>query len=353
MSLHFQSNLNPLRSTSIYLSIFLLISPPIALAQEHRQNQLYGAKSVALNRDNPYKGTSSKHTQRKFDHIDRKAFSIKYTGKSVSELASILSQYATSEAEKARIIYTWVADNIAYDVKGFLSGYYGDLSPQGVLRKRTGVCTGHANLYQALAQQMGLKAVVLEGYAKGVGYGIGPENRPNHAWNAVRVNGRWHLLDPTWAAGFVDGTKFVKRFNPHYFATQPDQFIYDHYPSNPAWQLLPRPQSRATFDRRPIVSAQFFRDNLSFLNPQQHTIRSHGKAIIVLEAPTDVVAVFNISKAGQYIHKSHRQLRRQGQHLVADLAFPKPGNYKIYVFSKRRHEPGVYNYSVVYNVISR
>ena len=46
-----------------------------------------------------------------FAEIDNHAFSIRYDGTSVWELASLLSPYAKTEAEKARIIYSWITFN--------------------------------------------------------------------------------------------------------------------------------------------------------------------------------------------------------------------------------------------------
>jgi hypothetical protein len=34
----------------------------------------------------------------------------------------------------------WVTRHIDYDVSGFLSGNYGDFTPEGVLRRRVSVC---------------------------------------------------------------------------------------------------------------------------------------------------------------------------------------------------------------------
>ena len=99
-----------------------------------------------------------------FAKIDEHAFSIRYDGTSVWELASLLSPYAKTEAEKARIIYSWIAHNISYDVPALLSGNYGDLSPEGVLKTRKGVCSGYADLYKSLARAMGLDVTVIESY---------------------------------------------------------------------------------------------------------------------------------------------------------------------------------------------
>lgn len=55
----------------------------------------------------------------------------------------------------------------------------------------------------------------LSGYSKGYGYKIGQtfQGNSDHAWNAVYLDGRWHLLDSTWGSGTVDdtSTKFTYR----------------------------------------------------------------------------------------------------------------------------------------------
>lgn len=112
-----------------------------------------------------------------FTKIDEHAFSIRYDGTSVWELASLLSPYAKTEAEKARIIYSWIAHNISYDVPALLSGNYRDLSPEGVLKTRKGVCSGYADLYKSLARAMGLDVTVIEGFSKGYSYVVGSTTR--------------------------------------------------------------------------------------------------------------------------------------------------------------------------------
>ena len=55
---------------------------------------------------------------------------------------------------------------------------------------------------------------------------------PPHAWNAVHVAGSWRLLDCTFGAGKTnpDGLEFQKQLNEHFFLTDPDEFIFTHYP---------------------------------------------------------------------------------------------------------------------------
>jgi uncharacterized protein (TIGR03000 family) len=38
-----------------------------------------------------------------------------------------------------------------------------------------------------------------------------------HAWNAVKLDGEWHLVDATWGAGGIKDKQFVKKFKDYYF----------------------------------------------------------------------------------------------------------------------------------------
>lgn len=50
--------------------------------------------------------------------------------------------------------------------------------------------------------------MTVPGYSKGFGYQTGQSfsGEFDHAWNAVYLEGRWHLVDSTWGSGLVDST---------------------------------------------------------------------------------------------------------------------------------------------------
>lgn len=194
---------------------------------------------------------------------------------SIEELAQYLIMPAKTDEEKARAIFRWITDRIAYDVEGLLSGNLGDTSALATLKRRKSVCQGYATLFEALSTHAGLQVVTITGEAKGV---VLP-NLPNangHAWNAVRVNGQWKLLDATWAAGTADvgKRKFNKRYNELFFFTDPHQLIFSHLPADSQWQLLEQPVSKAQFRRWPRIETDLFRlgislDDLRHLCDQQ------------------------------------------------------------------------------------
>lgn len=60
----------------------------------------------------------------------------------------------------------------------------------------------------------------LSGYSKGHGYRTGQTfaGEYDHAWNAVYLDGRWHLVDSTWGSGCIDDcfSKFTFRCHSFY-----------------------------------------------------------------------------------------------------------------------------------------
>jgi hypothetical protein len=178
--------------------------------------------------------------------------------KSIADLADYLTEPARNDREKVRAIYRWITDRIAYNAEGYFAGKSGDNDAESVFNNRVGVCVGYANLFLALCQEAGVEAVKLVGRAKGIGFVRGSDDDKNHAWNAVKIGSRWHLLDATWGAGNIEGRKFVKQFKPHYFLTPPDQLIFSHFPQDRKWQLLSSPVSARQFEEMPRPPIQLF-----------------------------------------------------------------------------------------------
>jgi len=133
-----------------------------------------------------------------------------------------------------------------------------------VLQRRSAVCSGYTALFDALARRAGLETVTIPGFAKGLGYQPGVlAQASSHAWSAVKLDGRWQLLDVTWAAGAVNGQQYVKRFKESYFLTPPEQLIFSHFPNDPRWQLLRTPLTLEQFQSLPAVDGDLFNMGVS------------------------------------------------------------------------------------------
>jgi hypothetical protein len=166
---------------------------------------------------------------------------------SMAQLVAHLLKPARNNEERVRVLCRWVAANISYNAAGFRSGNLGDNSADAVLRNRTSVCAGYANLLGALLAEAKVQAHVVSGWAKGVGWIKGPQGRTDHAWTVVNLSdntapgsqSRWALIDSTWAAGALGDTGFERRYEDFYFLTRPDLLIQSHLPQDSKWTLLP------------------------------------------------------------------------------------------------------------------
>ena len=182
-----------------------------------------------------------------------------------STIAAYLLKGSKNDKQKARAVFTWIANNIKYDDNAFNSGKVGNMSAAGVLKRRHAVCEGYANLYKAIAQAMGLEVERIDGYAKAYGYRPGQRivgTQPNHSWNAVKIDGEWALLDATWGAGYSDGGRghlmSHKAFSPYWFNVNKYEFMFMHYPQNEQWLQVLQKVTLKQFEEMPFVQPAFF-----------------------------------------------------------------------------------------------
>lgn len=162
---------------------------------------------------------------------------------SIVHLVQYLTAPAQNDFEKARALFAWVVMNVQYDWVGYRTKNYRSCRPDSVLRNKVAVCQGYAELFQALCKESGIACILVTGSAKGMSYMYGDEVKSNHAWNAVRLENRWYLMDATWA----DGEQTIRN---EYFCGDPQFFITHHYPMEPferGLQFLSRPLSSEEF----------------------------------------------------------------------------------------------------------
>ena len=204
----------------------------------------------------------------------------------VAALAQSLTAPFQSEADKAEAIFGWIAHHVRYDCKKFHANKpvqikahsKEELARKIVEHKRTmaektakhrkGICGDYSELFKALCDEAGLEAVVVTGNARDFYKPFRSAHDNPHAWNAVKIDGEWRLLDATWAAGRTDENvkKFTRRFSPGFFRTPPAWFAQNHFPDDPSWQLLDPPLDKKAFVRQPLINygqAQFAIEDFS------------------------------------------------------------------------------------------
>lgn len=185
-----------------------------------------------------------------FSKIDKHA---KKTPKDVEQDVSLLANYlaegARNDMEKVRGIYVWITHNIDYDLQAYKNGNKRiNRNNQDVLIRKKAVCFGYSTLFKALCEQMGIEAELISGYSWDTLTSTDHPDEPDHAWNAVKIDTAWYLLDATWGSSTLDRkSTFLKSKNQDYFLVHPKSFVRSHLPQDPMWQLLDCPVSLTSF----------------------------------------------------------------------------------------------------------
>jgi transglutaminase/protease-like cytokinesis protein 3 len=232
-------------------------------------------------------------TKNNFSLIDRRVKSIQSS--SVDSLSKKLTLPYKAQIEKVRSIFRWIAENIEYDVEGYhntkgayaglfrpnvstidsvVKQDYNDRIVEKVLAERKAICDGYARLFKSLCDKANVPSVIINGYVRWYSDPIGVVTERKHAWNAVFINNKWQLLDPTWASGNVDDavTKFSKKYNNFYFLADPITFFNDHYPSDSKWALFLNPPNRQQFYSYPFFHQDFYNSKVISIKPTSGVI---------------------------------------------------------------------------------
>lgn len=140
----------------------------------------------------------------------------------IKEQAKTVTAGQTSDRDKAKAIYDYVAKNVSYDVEKYENDDFNwDDSALKTLETRTGVCQDYAYLAIALLRASDIEARFVEGRAGGIFPG-------RHAWVEANLDGGWVTLDPTWGSGYLKDGRFVPAFNEDYFDPDMNEFKKTH-----------------------------------------------------------------------------------------------------------------------------
>lgn len=149
-----------------------------------------------------------------------------------SETAQELAETFTTEREKCRAIFRWVANNIKYDYEVMNDFKKDRVDPLVVYKSKKAVCAGYASLFQAMCEEAKIKCLYITGEAKPSGI--------RHAWNMVKLDGSWYVMDVTWAAGHVSGlfsgSKFTKSFDEEWWMADYTKAIKTHESEDSNWR---------------------------------------------------------------------------------------------------------------------
>ena len=251
-----------------------------------------------------------------------------------------------NDQAKAGAFYTWIALHINYDLehigkpKPFNVIFYRTLKEYQkkkrqadlkiiwkIMREQKAVCSGFSLIFKELCDLSGIESHVIKGVTKVNASEINSnKNIKNHAWNAVKINNEWKLLDITWSTGFQDlKTKsWVKDFDDTYFFMNPEHFLTSHYPEYSKWQLTEHKINRTTFFSSPIFYPKYFESGIK-LSPYQNglikVLNTNKKSIsITFEKIADTSKIHYKFSKDKFVKTLHLKQNKANEY-VATLKY--------------------------------
>lgn len=283
-------------------------------------------------------------------------------------VAHLIQPFQDDEEKKARSIFRWCAENIEYDMSRYTSGGVtsSNQSPDAVLKTGLAVCSGYAGLFKALADEAGIECVEISGYSKAASYKPGThwkELKQNHAWNCVKVAGKWILCDACWAAGASNSDHSWKRnFENFWWNTDPEKFLYQHLPdaSQAQYQFVKEPKTLEHWAADAWCKSAFFTNGLDLVSHKSVSIDFNdpsGLLDIVFSCPAKtscIARVEHISRGGKrktikdasFVQVDANDMQKV--HLYS--RFPSEGRYRLLLFCKPATDSGSYDWALTYDV---
>ncbi|CAH1779952.1 unnamed protein product [Owenia fusiformis] len=229
-----------------------------------------------------------------FQKLDKQAIEVsKLEHNNFTALVKALTKDCGSELEKIRAIFRWITAKDLSRLQ-FDQSIQSD-SPLGILRGIKYGTESYHDLLKRLCSYAGMHCHIIKGYSKGAGYrpGIRIDNKHfRNQWTAVCIDGQWRFVNCNWGSRHVkarsghDKTRLFYRCDEFYFLTDPRQHIHQHFPDDPAWQLLPRRLTLEQFERLPLLKSPFFNYGMSFVVKTSAIVHSDdGIAEVEIKMP--------------------------------------------------------------------
>lgn len=180
------------------------------------------------------------------------------------DLTEFAQKHLNDKEELARFFYYWIGNNIQYDNSTYEKIVNGDFTNDDysktqdeyqVYENRKGVCGGYANLFKWFMDEVDIEAVEISGHIRDERnhyIELTTDDNFSHAWNAIKLNNRWILVDTTW------GTSNELETSEFYFDMLPERAIITHFPEDGKWQLLEEPLTLQEFNNSKYINPIWF-----------------------------------------------------------------------------------------------
>jgi len=195
------------------------------------------------------------------------------------EMNKVKETYLLNDAESAFLVYKWITKNIIYDCNGDEKSEYA----ANVFNTGMGISSGIADLFKTMANLLQIEANSVNGIVK---YQINDINNLiqeiDYVWNYIIINGTYYLIDVSMGSGACNRNIFQKTFSDFYFGTNPEFFIYSHFPEDNKWQLLSTIIEYNQFSSMASLIDSFFKYGFKTINPNTNTIIGDARVYLGL-----------------------------------------------------------------------
>lgn len=219
-------------------------------------------------------------------------------------------------------------------------------------------------IFNLMCKHAQIPSATISGHSKGIGYNVGdPLTASTHnMWNAVLLGEDWYLIDVHWASRKVSGVEAeewqpvdfnrqkneeiphdVYEFDEFYFLTDPEEFIYSHFPDKEVWQLLARPLTLPEFQKVILLKPKFFQFDLKVKSHPWCTLKSVDGAVNI-EINTnreDLSFSYELYRStkvdcGQERLQKYLFLERNPEEkkVCVEIRFPTTGKFKAEIYGK-------------------
>jgi len=251
----------------------------------------------------------------------------------LSALVSDLTKDTKTEVEKARAIYEWVQSNIRYDWKKFerwkVDSRSITLKPiSELLSSKTGICMDFADLGSKMFTMAGIENVTIYGLARyEVDDIFGQPAQMRHAWNAIRVNQKWELVDLTWASALYQ----YGDSSQYFFMPPPDKFIFTHFPDSSKLAFLDKDVSQREFLNFPIVRWNNLKADVASINKVGHLVPTKEN-IIELILPQIENIDFELMDDNRNVFVADFKIKeKQGNNVTYEVKLPHRARFTLII----------------------
>lgn len=127
----------------------------------------------------------------------------------VKQVCQSIIKKKMSRYQKIKAVHDWLVVHVKYDYDGYLRGYVPMVchSARGALLNGLAVCDGYAHAFRMFMRHLKIPCRFV----------VGRSGKVGHAWNLVKLKGKWYHVDVTFDDPIVNESNENTKPYYHYF----------------------------------------------------------------------------------------------------------------------------------------